>query len=73
MGKVVGYSSLKSAASMNSAYVPFDDEVEKANKPVESGVVINDMFVSVLPLTTPDKRATNSNIPPGSGKSCQPS
>lgn len=49
---------------MNNAFVLFVDEVEKVNKLVESGVVINDTFVPVLPLTMPAKRVIISNIPP---------
>ena len=64
VGKVVGYDRVKSAARMNSAWVIFVDEIGKVNELIESGVVIKDTFVSVLPLTTPAKKVTISNIPP---------
>lgn len=44
--------------------VIFVDSVEKANAVVENGIVVNDTFVSVMPLATPAKRITLSNVPP---------
>lgn len=35
-----------------------------ANKLVETGVEINGIFTQVLPLSTPSKRVTLSNVPP---------
>ncbi|XP_028254269.1 NACHT, LRR and PYD domains-containing protein 12-like [Parambassis ranga] len=64
VGKAVGYDSVKSAARMNGAVVIFVDDVAKANRLVESGVVINDVFVPVAPLSTPAKRVIVSNVPP---------
>lgn len=64
VGKVVGYSSIKSAARMNNAVVIFVDTIEKANTLVEKGITINDAFVSVLPLATPAKKVTLANVPP---------
>ncbi len=64
VGKVVGYESVKSAALMNSTCVIFLDDIEKRNKVIESGVVISDTFVQVLPLSSPAKKVTISNIPP---------
>ena len=61
---VVGHSSIRSAARMNGGVVIFVDSVAKANKVVESGIVVKDLFVSVSPLTTPAARFTISNIPP---------
>ena len=61
---VVGHSSIKSAARMNGGVVIFVDSVAKAYQVVESGIVVNDLFVSVSPLTTPAARITISNIPP---------
>ena len=64
VGELIGHSSIKSAARMNGAVVMFVDSVAKANKVVETGIVVNDSFVSVSPLTTPAARVTISNIPP---------
>ena len=61
---VVGHSSIKSAARMNGGVVIFVDSVAKAYQVVESGIVVNDLFVSVSLLTTPAARITISNIPP---------
>ena len=64
VGELIGHSSIKSAARMNGAVVIFVDSVAKANKVVETGIVVNDSFVSVSPLTTPAARVTISNVPP---------
>lgn len=64
VGEVVGCCSIKSAARMNSAVVIFVDSVEKANKVIEKGIVVNDVFLSVSPLSTPAKKVTIANIPP---------
>ena len=61
---VVGHSSIRYAARKNGGVVIFVDSVAKANKVVESGIVVKDSFVSVSPLTTPAARITISNIPP---------
>ena len=39
-------------------------DIENVNKVVETGVVVNDMFLSVSPHTTPAKQVTVSNIYP---------
>ncbi|KAI3365031.1 hypothetical protein L3Q82_010082, partial [Scortum barcoo] len=49
---------------MSGAVVMLVDDVEKVNKAMETGIVINDAFVSVSPLTAPTKRVTLSNVPP---------
>lgn len=64
VGELVGYSSIKSAARMNGAVVIFVDDVNKANKVVEAGIVVNDTFLTVSPLSTPANRVTIANIPP---------
>ncbi len=38
--------------------------MDLANQLVESGVVINGIFTPVLPLSTPSKIVTLSNVPP---------
>lgn len=64
VGEVVGHSSNKICCCMNGAVVIFVDSIDKANKVIESGVIINDTFVFVSPLSTPAKKVTISNIPP---------
>ena len=64
MGRMVGHSSVKSAARMNSAVVIFLDSVEKVNTVVASGIEVSDTFVSVLPPATPAVKVTLSNVPP---------
>lgn len=64
VGKAVGYDSIVSASRMNSAVVIFLDAIEKVNSVVQSGVVIQDMLVSVVPLIQPAKRIILSNVPP---------
>ncbi|KAL7886939.1 hypothetical protein AOLI_G00046600 [Acnodon oligacanthus] len=49
---------------MNSAVVMFLSTVDKDNELVQSGLVINDQFVSVLHLYTPAKKVILSNVPP---------
>lgn len=63
-GEVVGFESILSAARMNSAIVIFLSSVEKANELVERGLVINDVFTAMLPLSMPSKRVILSNVPP---------
>lgn len=64
MGDVVGHDSILSAFKMNSAVVVFFNSVEKANELVEKEIVVNNLFTPVLPLSTPSKKVTLSNIPP---------
>ncbi|KAI3367093.1 hypothetical protein L3Q82_008127 [Scortum barcoo] len=53
VGELVWYSSVKSASRMNSAVVIFLDSVDKVNRVVESGVVIQGTFTPVLSLVNP--------------------
>jgi len=64
IGEVVGCENVLSASRMNNAIVVFLKTVELANLLVESGVVIDNVFVPVLPLSTPSKKVTLSNVPP---------
>ncbi|KAF0042455.1 hypothetical protein F2P81_005987 [Scophthalmus maximus] len=57
VGDLIGDSSVKSASRMKGGVVMFVETVE-------SGIVINDAFVSVTSLVTPATRVTVSNIPP---------
>lgn len=64
VGEIVGHDSVVSASRMNGSVVLFLDNVEKVNEIVSRGVVVNDQFLNVLPLVTPAKRVTLSNVPP---------
>lgn len=63
-GEVVGHDNILSAARMNNAIVLFLDTVELANELVERGLVVDGIFTAVLPLSTPSKKVTLSNVPP---------
>lgn len=64
VGEVVGCENVLSASRMNNAVVVFLKTIELANLLVESGVVIDNVFVPVLPLSTPSKKVILSNVPP---------
>ncbi len=64
IGEVIGTENIMSASRMNNAIVVFVKTVDLANQLVESGVVINGIFTPVLPLSTPSKIVTLSNVPP---------
>ncbi len=64
VGDVVGHECILAASRMNNAFVLFLNSVENANKVVEKGVVIGGLFTLVLPLSTPAKKVTLSNVPP---------
>ncbi len=64
VGDVVGHECILAASRMNNAFVLFLNSVEKANEVVEKGVVIGGLFTLVLPLSTPAKKVTLSNVPP---------
>ncbi|XP_058257068.1 uncharacterized protein LOC131360525 [Hemibagrus wyckioides] len=49
---------------MNKAGVFFVDEIRKAEAVIASKVVIRDTLANVLPLGTPAKKVTLSNVPP---------
>ncbi|TWW61082.1 Transposon TX1 uncharacterized 82 kDa protein ORF 1 [Takifugu flavidus] len=64
VGQEIGHSSVKSAARMNRAVVLFVEQVEQANRLVETGITVGGQFVQVTPLTRPAARITLSNVPP---------
>lgn len=64
VGDVVGHESILSASRMNNATVLFLCTIEKANILVETGIVVDSLFTPVLPLSTPLKKITLSNVPP---------
>lgn len=64
VGQIVGHDSIMSASRMNSAVVIFLDNVEKVNRVVENGVIIQETFTPVIPLVLPAKNIIFSNVPP---------
>ncbi|TWW65038.1 hypothetical protein D4764_22G0006850 [Takifugu flavidus] len=64
VGQEIGHGSVKSAARMNRAVVLFVEQVEQANRLVETGITVGGQFVQVTPLTQPAARITLSNVPP---------
>lgn len=64
VGEVIGPENILSASRMNSAIVVFVKTIDLANQLVEIGVVLNCVFTQVLPLSTPSKKVTLSNVPP---------
>lgn len=61
---MIGPENILSASRMNSAIVVFAKTIDFANQLVEIGVVLNGIFTQVLPLSTPSKKVTLSNVPP---------
>lgn len=64
VGEVIGPENILSASRMNSAIVVFVKTIDLANQLVEIGVELNGIFTQVLPLSTPSKKVTLSNVPP---------
>lgn len=64
VGEIAGCENIKSASRMNGAIVIFLKTTELVQKLVENGVVLNDTFTPVLPLSAPSRKITISNVPP---------
>lgn len=60
----VGGLNIKSAARMNKALVVFLTEVEMVDELIETGLEVNNMFLQLLPLSSPSKKVVISNVPP---------
>lgn len=60
----IGGANIKSASRMNKAIVFFLSERHMVNELVETGLIIKDIFVPVLPLSSPAKKVILSNVPP---------
>lgn len=58
------HSSVKSAARRNRPVVLFLEKVEQVNMLVETGILVNGLFVQVAPLTQPTAKITLSNVSP---------
>ncbi|MGL5100975.1 MAG: hypothetical protein ACRC6N_00005, partial [Plesiomonas sp.] len=63
-GEVVGHKNILAASRMNSSVILFLNTVERATELTIEGIVIRGELTSVLPLSTPSKRVTLSNVPP---------
>ena len=64
VGDVIGHENIKSASRMNNAVVMFLKSVDMAHELIESGIVVDDDFITVLPLSSPAKKVILSNVPP---------
>ncbi|XDV25010.1 hypothetical protein PO909_029016 [Leuciscus waleckii] len=60
----VGGLHIKSASRMNRALVIFLKEVSMVDELLEKGLVVNDTFLPILPLSNPSKAWLLSNVPP---------
>lgn len=60
----VGGLNIKSASRMNRALVIFLKEVSMVDELLEKGLVVNDTFLPLLPLSNPSKKVVLSNVPP---------
>lgn len=63
VGDVVGYDSVKSVSWESGVIVLFVDSTAKVSKLVEKGVVIQDTFTTVSPLTNPATKVMISKAP----------
>lgn len=61
---VVGGANIRSASRMNKAIVFFLSQSVMVDDLIESGLIIKDTFVPVLPLWSPSKKVVLSNVPP---------
>lgn len=64
VGDVVGHECVLAASKMNNSIVLFLSTVDKANEVVGKGINLRGLFTPVLPLSTPAKKVTISNVPP---------
>jgi hypothetical protein len=60
----VGGLNIKSASRMNRALVIFLKEVVMVDELLEKGLVVNNTFLPVMPLSNPSKKVVISNVPP---------
>lgn len=64
MSVVVGGANIRSASRMNKAVVIFLSQSQMVDVVVESGLIIKDTFVPVMPLSSPSRKVVLSNVPP---------
>jgi len=60
----LGARNILSASRMNKAVVVFLKEESMVHHLVEVGLSVGDVFLPVLPLSSPSKKVTLSNVPP---------
>lgn len=60
----IGGTNIKSASRMNKAIVFFLSESQMVDNLIESGLIIKDAFLPVLPLSSPSKKVVLLNVPP---------
>lgn len=60
----IGARNILSASRMNKAVVVFLKEESMVHHLVEVGLSVGDVFLPVLPLSSPSKKVTLSNVPP---------
>ncbi len=60
----IGGANIRSASRMNKATVFFLTEIQMVDDLIETGLIIKDTFVPVLPLSSPSKKVVLSNVPP---------
>lgn len=60
----MGHECVLAMSRMNNSIVLFLSTVEKANEVVGKGINVCGLFTPVLPLSTPAKKVTISNVPP---------
>ncbi len=61
---VVSGANIRSASHMNKANVFFLTGIQMMDDLIETGLIIKDSFVPVLPLSSPSKKVVLSNVPP---------
>lgn len=64
VGDVVGHENIVSAPLMYSAIVVFVIDLNRLNKLIQEGVVINNELIMVSPQRSPSKNIVLSNVPP---------
>lgn len=64
VGGEIPAACIKSASRMNKSVVVFFSDTIYADNLVETGLVVNDVFYPVLPLSNPSKKVVISNVPP---------
>ncbi len=60
--QVGGGLIIKSASRMNKALVIFLKEVSMVDELLEKSLVVNNIFLPVLPLSNPSKKVVLSNV-----------
>lgn len=64
VGGLIGHENILSASRMNNAVVLFLRSEHMAHYLIEQGIVVDDEFLTVLPLSSPAKKVILSNVPP---------